>query len=83
MDASEIYSKRLNAKGVIFCQRKRGIYFSSRRWTNQTSRRRSGTENTHLDTGVPNSRRKVEGGFLENQKGLFLHHLKTHFGIPV
>ena len=34
------------------------IYFSSRRWTNQTSRRRSGTENTHLDTGTPNSRRR-------------------------
>ena len=38
-------------------QRKRKIYFSNRRWTNQTSRRRSGTENTHLDTATPNSRR--------------------------
>ena len=32
--------------------------FSSRRWTNQTSRRRSGTENIHLDMGTSNSRRK-------------------------
>ena len=32
--------------------------FSSRRRTNQTSWRRSGTENTHLDTGTSNSRRK-------------------------
>ena len=32
--------------------------FSSRRWTNQTSWRRSGLENIHLDTGSPNSRRK-------------------------
>ena len=33
--------------------------FSSRRWTNQTSFwRRSGTQNIHLDTGTPNSRRK-------------------------
>ena len=38
MDASEIYSKRLNAKEVIFSRR---IYFSNRRWTNQTSWRRS------------------------------------------
>ena len=57
MDASEIYSKRLNAKEVIFHHRKWKIYFSSRRWTNQSCRKRSGTENTHLGTGTPNSRR--------------------------
>ena len=34
MDASEIYSKRLNAKEVIISHRRR-IYFSNRRWTNQ------------------------------------------------
>ena len=34
--------------------------FSSRRWTNQTFWRRSGTENTHFDTGTPNSRRKSQ-----------------------
>ena len=56
MDASEIYSKRLNAKEVIFPQRRR-IYFSNSRWTNQNSRRRSGTENIHLDTAATNSRR--------------------------
>ena len=60
MDASEIYSKRLNAKELIFSQRKRRIYFSNRRWTNQTFWRRSGTENTHLDTGSSNSRRKSQ-----------------------
>ena len=32
--------------------------FSSRRWTNQSFWKRSGTENTHLDTGTPNSRRR-------------------------
>ena len=52
MDASEIYSKRLNAKEVIF-----PIYFSNRRWTNQNTRRKSGTENIHLDTAATNSRR--------------------------
>ena len=39
-------------------ERKWNIYFSSRRWTNQTSWRRSETENVHLDTGSPNSRRR-------------------------
>ena len=38
--------------------KKMEIYFSSRRWTNQTSWRRSRPENTHLDTGSSNSRRK-------------------------
>ena len=34
MDASEIYSKRLNAKEVIFPKEK-GDYFSNCRWKNQ------------------------------------------------
>ena len=58
MDASEIYSKKTQCKGSNISQRKWKFYYSSRRWTNQTSWRRSGTENTHLDTGSPNSRRK-------------------------
>ena len=56
MDASEIYSKRLNAKEVIFPKQGEFI-FSNRRWTNQNTRRRSGTENIHLDTAATNSRR--------------------------
>ena len=82
MDASEIYSKRLNSKEVIFPKETRKIHFSNRRWTNQTTWRRSGTENIHLDTGPPNSRRRSKI-FLENQKGLHLHHLKTHFQMSV
>ena len=58
MDASEIYSKRLDAKEVIFPKRKWRIYFSNRRGTNQNTWRRSGPENIHLDTGTSNSRRK-------------------------
>ena len=58
MDASEIYSKRLNAKEVIFHKEKRRIYFSNRRWTNQTPWRRSRSENIHLDTAATKSRRK-------------------------
>ena len=56
MDASEIYSKRLSAKEVIF-HRENGKN-SSRRRTNQTSWRRSRPENIHLDTAATNSRRK-------------------------
>ena len=47
MDASEIYSKRLNAKEVIFPNEK-GIYFSNRRWTNQNTWRRSRPESIPL-----------------------------------
>ena len=82
MGASEIYSKRLNAKEVIFPKKKWKIHFSNRRWTNQNPWRRSGTENIHLDTGPPNSRRRSKI-FLKNQKGLHLRYLKTHFQMPV
>ena len=58
MDASKIYSKRLNAKEVIFPKEKGNFYFSNRRWTNQTSWGRSGPENIHLRTASTNSRRK-------------------------
>ena len=55
VDASEIYSKRLNAKEVIFP--KEGEFISNRRWTNQNLWRRSGSENIHLGTASTNSRR--------------------------
>ena len=56
MDASEIYSKKTQCeRGDI--SPKRRIYFSNSRWTNQNSRRRSGTENIHLDTAATKSRR--------------------------
>ena len=58
MDASEIYSKKTQCERGDLSQRKRRIYFSNRRWTNQTPWRRSGPENIHLDTAATNSRRK-------------------------
>ena len=58
MDASEIYAKRLNAKEVIFPRENGKIIFPVRRWTNKIRWRRSRTENIHLDTGSPNSRRR-------------------------
>ena len=41
-----------------YLQKKMEHSFSSRRWTNEICWRRSGTENIHLDTGPPNSRRR-------------------------
>ena len=41
MDALEIYSKRLNAKEVIFHKEKGESFCSNRRWTNPTPWRRS------------------------------------------
>ena len=49
-------STPLNEKEVIFHEES-GKY-SSCRWTNQTSRRRSGPENIHLETGTLNSSRR-------------------------
>ena len=57
MDASEIYSKGLNAKEVIF-PKQGDFILSNRRWTNQNPWRRPGTENIHLGTASTNSRRK-------------------------
>ena len=57
MDASEIYSKRLNAKEVIF-PKQGEFYFSNRRWKSQNPWRRSGPENIHLGTASTNSRRE-------------------------
>ena len=45
-------------------QRKRRIYFSNRRWTNQNRWTRSGPENIHLDTASTNSTRKQYLTFL-------------------
>ena len=56
MDASEIYSKRLNAKEVIFPKQGEFI-FPIADGRIKTPWRRSGTENIHLDTAATNSRR--------------------------
>ena len=58
MDASEIYSKRLNAKEVIFPIEKGDFIFPVADGRIKLCWRRSGTENIHRDTGTPNSRRE-------------------------
>ena len=58
MDASEIYSKKTQCERGDISQRKRRIYYSNRRWTNQNTWRRSRPENIHLGTASINSRRE-------------------------
>ena len=81
MDASEIYSKRLNAKEVIFP--KQGEYI----FPIEDGRIKTPGGDQELRTSTvirprPNSRRGVTLTFFENQKGLF-HNLTTHFRLPV
>ena len=57
MDASEIYSKRLNAKEVIFLKQGEFI-FPIADGTNQNPWRRSGPENINLGTASTISKRE-------------------------
>ena len=82
MDASEIYSKRLNAKELIFPKEKTIIYFPNRRWTNQNPLEEIKTWEHPRRYGSDQFKEKVTLIFLENQKGLF-HHLTTRFQMPV
>ena len=50
--------KKTQCERGDIAQRKRRIYFSNRRWTNQNPWRRSGPENIHLGTASTNSRRE-------------------------
>ena len=80
MDASEIYSKRLNAKEVIFP--KQGEFT----FTIADGRIKTPGRDQDLRTSTLVRHRPIQGRviltFLENQKGLF-HNLKTHFRMPV
>ena len=82
MDASEIYSKRLNAKEVIFLKEMENSFFQSQ-MDESNLLEEIRTENIDLDTGITQFEEKVAEIFLVNQKGLHLHHLKTHFRMPV
>ena len=81
MDASEIYSKRLNAKEVIFPKENGKFIFPI-----ADGRIKLPGGDQELRTSTLIRHRPIRGEvtliFLENQKGLF-HHLKTHFRMPV
>ena len=79
MDASEIYSKRLNAKEVIFP--KEGEFFPIADGQIKTL---GGDQELRTSTMVRHRpfKERVILTFLENRKGLF-HNLTTHFQMPV
>ena len=74
--------KRLNANEVIFPKDKWRIYFSIRRWTNQTPLEEIKTWKHPPWYGNTLFEEKVALIFLENQNGLF-HNLKTRFWMQV
>ena len=81
MDASETYSKRLNAKEVILPKEKGEFIFPV-----ADGRIKFSGGDQELRTSTLIRQRSIQGEshieFLENQKGLF-HHLTTHFRMPV
>ena len=74
--------QKTQCKRSNISQRKWKIQFSSRRWTNHTSWRRSRPEKHPPRDGIVQFEEKVALIFLENQKGLF-HHFTTRFRMPV
>ena len=81
MDASEIYSKKLNAKEVIFLQEKGEFIFPI-----EDGRIKTLGGDQDLRTSTLIRHRSIRGeshvDFLGESEGLF-HNLKTHFRMPV
>ena len=80
MDASEIYSKRLNAKEVIFPKQVEFIFPIA----DGRIKTPGGDQDLRTSTLVQHRPIQVESNidFLGEQKGLF-HNLKIHFRMPV
>ena len=81
MDASEIYSKRLNAKEVIFPKEKGEFIFPI---AGGRIKPFGGDQDLRTPTlvGIDQFKERVILTFLENLKGLF-YHLTTRFRMPV
>ena len=80
MDGSEIYSKRLNAKEVIFPKQGEFIFPIA----DGRIKTPGGDQELRTSTlyGIDQFKERVILTFLENQQGLF-HNLKTQFRMPV
>ena len=84
MDASEIYSKRVNAKEVIFPKQGEFIFPIA---DGRIKKKKTLGEGQDLRTSTLVRHRPIQGErvtltFFENQKGLF-HNLEAHFRMPV
>ena len=82
MDASEIYSKRLNATEVII-PTQNGKYIFQSQMDESNSLEEIRNWEHPLWFGITQSEEKVQEIFLENQKGVHRHHIKTHIRIPL
>ena len=82
MDAAEIYSKRLNAKEVMFPKENGKFIFPA---ADGPIKFLGGDQDLRTSTLIRDQPIRGEGqrDFSENQKGLHLHHFKTHFRMPV
>ena len=80
MDASEIYSKRLNAKEVLFPKQGEFIFPKADGRINPLEEIRTWEHPPWY--GIDQFKERVILTFLENQKGLF-HNIKTNFRLPV
>ena len=80
MDASEIYSKRLDAKEVIFPKQREFIFPIA----DGRIKTPGGDQELRTSTlvSIDQFKERATLTFLENQKGLF-HNLTTHFRMPV
>ena len=78
MDASEIHSKRLTAKEVIFPKENGKFILPAADGRIKLS---GGDQELRTSTLIREFEENVTEIFLENQKGLF-RHLKTHFRMP-
>ena len=74
--------KRLIAKEVIFPKEKGDFIFRSQMDESNLLEEIRNWEHPPW-YGITQFEEKVKDIFLENQKGLHLHHLKTHFRMPV
>ena len=81
MDASEICSKRLNAKEVIF-SREKGIYFSNLKVDELKHPEEIRNWEHPPWYGIDQFKERVILTVLENQKGVF-HNATTHFRMSV
>ena len=80
MDASEICAKRLNAKEVIFPKENRKFMFPVAEGRIKFV---GGDQELRTSTLIRDHpiRGEDQRYFLGNQKGIHLHHLKSHFWI--
>ena len=83
MDASEIYSKKPQCKrSNISRGKKENLFFQTQMDASKPLEEIRTCEHPPW-YGIDHFKEKVKDIFVESQKGLFLHHPKTHFRMPV